>query len=775
MEKRSNRNIPGKFDPNTCMDTILPKWSLKSVNNSKKKTQILSGSMTESKVLFHKEAKNKEDDKLNSYNIPKKFYKSPIIPSPNRNYRDNYVKSFPLDQSSTLRTYGPIEIPSLPQLTDSEMMNISLTSPIMNDRSKYDKKSDPRYLILDDSKLLPLMCFDNSEYERYSPEEWLELCKTGYSTFYNKGSWYWVPCEIKSYDKETERFHIDFTSFKVEKDVSRLNLRFDLENEEEFNMRLEEAVRLRNQTKYDLRYEYYVSTENIDLSPINPAWLDNIYIRMVSNTYLGLSKHKSRILEIGKEIIENYNLNMKRVSINTQLLFDDEKLDNYMKMDFKLPTNERTVNEYGKYQIGQLSFDDYQNEVAKSPQLLKKEIYKILHTIQELWMNRIGDILLVDLDNLKLPCKLSELVDKQINYCKSIVDLIREKWYLHVKDTIIDNLQTIYDFYIANKLDYDKTEMSRVLHLFDNVCRTYLQKILMRSVEKWTEFLYKYEPKDEASEYCRDSAEKVNPEYEEYMEKQRIVEEKKLEEIERQKQMEEEKKKGEKDRKRKTGRGIAVQEDFEEEVEEKEEIIVKVTECLLPLKYFYKRPESNTTWGSWDTNLFDIKLIPKESEITMSPTREELSKSLIRVIRNMVEKISTLNKIEPQIVPLVYLPPEPLLNLEDEESPIYYMREEINEYCELVSFLIEKSMIGPKSILDRYQLYADAIPTNAIEYGKPFDGVPDIETIRNEIEKFYIAKKNISKETYDEEPFGLCLLDCRKVKVIINSKNRTTT
>jgi len=55
----------------------------------------------------------------------------------------------------------------------------------------------------------------------------------------------WRDCEILKYNKETKRFFIKWLSNGKTKEVSRLNLMYEWENEEEMNSRNKEALRKR--------------------------------------------------------------------------------------------------------------------------------------------------------------------------------------------------------------------------------------------------------------------------------------------------------------------------------------------------------------------------------------------------------------------------------------------------------------------------------------------------------------------------------------------------
>ena len=65
----------------------------------------------------------------------------------------------------------------------------------------------------------------------------------GMSRYFDKQAeeWSWEPCEVLRYEKESEHFVIAWTLANGQKKVSRLNLRFELEDGARFEARLAEA------------------------------------------------------------------------------------------------------------------------------------------------------------------------------------------------------------------------------------------------------------------------------------------------------------------------------------------------------------------------------------------------------------------------------------------------------------------------------------------------------------------------------------------------------
>jgi hypothetical protein len=92
----------------------------------------------------------------------------------------------------------------------------------------------------------PLELFDDTSFETKTLEQ---LSKPGQRAvskwFLTEGSWEWRPCTVLGYDEKREQFLIEWDGNKTRKHVSRLNLRFDDENKQQFALRLQAAHELR--------------------------------------------------------------------------------------------------------------------------------------------------------------------------------------------------------------------------------------------------------------------------------------------------------------------------------------------------------------------------------------------------------------------------------------------------------------------------------------------------------------------------------------------------
>lgn len=71
----------------------------------------------------------------------------------------------------------------------------------------------------------------------------------------------WRDCEVLKYNPETKRFFIKWVGNGKTKEVSRLNLMYEWENEEDMNRRNKEALRKREQLLYYMGMKIFINDE----------------------------------------------------------------------------------------------------------------------------------------------------------------------------------------------------------------------------------------------------------------------------------------------------------------------------------------------------------------------------------------------------------------------------------------------------------------------------------------------------------------------------------
>jgi hypothetical protein len=142
---------------------------------------------------------------------------------------------------------------------------------------------DKDYLHIDQSSL-PLTQFDSEVFETHTPEEWLATGSAAMTPhWHGKEGWVWAQCEVLSYDEQKQKYLINFVDFPMNKPkpITRIHLRFDLENPNVFRKRVFAAHEGRELAKSTIRFEHYLKNRGTaDVKPMQPATLANIHAKV---------------------------------------------------------------------------------------------------------------------------------------------------------------------------------------------------------------------------------------------------------------------------------------------------------------------------------------------------------------------------------------------------------------------------------------------------------------------------------------------------------------
>lgn len=91
------------------------------------------------------------------------------------------------------------------------------------------------------------------------------------------GTFDWKACNVQAWEKEEEKFLIKWNDGDKTKRVTRVNLRFALEDEDKFWRRLEEAERFRRISETYLKYNYIIDQKEAEPSQIMEESKERIF------------------------------------------------------------------------------------------------------------------------------------------------------------------------------------------------------------------------------------------------------------------------------------------------------------------------------------------------------------------------------------------------------------------------------------------------------------------------------------------------------------------
>jgi len=140
------------------------------------------------------------------------------------------------------------------------------------------------YTIVDDDELDPEQVF--LKYKDPNNEKPIR----GFSKWFdNNGTFQWKPCEVVSFDKIEEKYAIIWEHNQKDKKVTRVNLRFEGEDLEEYEKKLARAEQFRELSEIFFRYYFYFYINffmNNKNSKLNLTWLG--IFKFIQSTFIVL-------------------------------------------------------------------------------------------------------------------------------------------------------------------------------------------------------------------------------------------------------------------------------------------------------------------------------------------------------------------------------------------------------------------------------------------------------------------------------------------------------
>lgn len=439
----------------------------------------------------------REDTMLDHTNIPRRWkahYSNQEARAPR--VRSEHVKPFP----SELRTQRNLQ----DERTSAETKERQAKERQRSYEEDLEKRGleDEDFLRLDQSKV-PLELFDNSDFEKYGPEEWLEHCKTGRSRLYMDGEWTWAACDVLAYEPKKMQYEIVFRCNGKSKWVKRLNLMFDTESETMFMERLRQTSEMREMAKAMVRLEYFASRQNAEeIAPLSePVWEQMYHLATArleqrqQEIELPYTYEQTK-LDLTRSLIEDVDLmyvsTMQKIILR-EICKSDSGMQQRMQ-ELKLPPfpTKPAAPRFGKLQLpnGATSYEESHKIISKAHWSGTSGMASTVSWLEDTWRDEFAKALLVDPSLADPACKevfeLSDFIERQIDHCSWIATKLQRSWWQGVANSMLDNLASDYNFYENDLEVIRNSDTAKVLLRFQIQMAFQLQDIALRSLTEWS-------------------------------------------------------------------------------------------------------------------------------------------------------------------------------------------------------------------------------------------------------------------------------------------------
>ena len=554
---------------------------------------------------------------------------------------------------------------------------------------------DADFLQIDQSKL-PLELFDCIEYEEAdkSPEEWLSYSRKGYSPFFHMQQWMWREVAILDYDKVKDEYQVQYQPDGIIKNVQRLNLRFEEEDEKRFNARRKIAENAREEAKAIMRLDHFINMQpKEEVRPIGQNSLRHIHERIVDGLALSVpfpdqGTHLGNLLKkLTGELIHWYSRTMKKTILNAKLdgIHTNVAVVSRYK-ELKLPPlpPKPPVPEIGKVPCAQYPFYDRRRRVAQLHYSCQREVLAVYRWFYDKWTTQFHShrFMETQLHKITLPTTLDVFQRIQEEKLKNTLRVLTVDFRHAFVDHFVDAVQDIYDFFQSNIKVYKSGSLCKLFRVVELQVSNYLRMSLFDSLDMWLAFVKDYttvKPADAIETYTQVSS-----------------------------------------------------------------LGWRKTEKLFPLEL--------------RSALFQVELQFENGLVKLNPSIDSIESTFINAIDKMVEALRSLKTFDKDAMSLLQLDSRILLNVGVRDPLFSAVDARIKDVKSTISRCIHEAAERPLAVASLFENYAWILEEEVNEYLERLvtqDPHPSLQDYINELHKLDGAAKEIQSLSFSSEDFNL--------------------
>lgn len=344
---------------------------------------------------------------------------------------------------------------------------------------------------------LPLEHFDDSEFEKLSPEEWLKLGEEdggtpAVSKYYEDGELVWAPCRVIGYDADAEEYEIRWDATNKSKRVKRLNLRFEAEDPELFQARCEAAAMRRERQHGKCRLQRYV--DEVEQEPVRPPSEDRVshILRCVAAQVP--VEHLPVLEECVEEMHTEYRRAVKHATVQYQMM-DPAEAHRLDRID--LPQEPPKPEVPGQAQLG---IPEPRMDFAACNDAIRSNLFSanehVTKAQQKLWSayQDVKALLFISVGpdeegNYMGPKSIEEFKKRQREHVDQLIEVLNIDWRGEALHGVVNHLEDIFDFKQYSFEAYKDTHLYRFLRMITLVMGQQLRELMENSILHLNSFI----------------------------------------------------------------------------------------------------------------------------------------------------------------------------------------------------------------------------------------------------------------------------------------------
>eukprot|EP01052_Picozoa_sp_SAG31_P011054 SAG31_NODE_617_length_13514_cov_13.659858_2_plen_4275_part_00 len=348
------------------------------------------------------------------------------------------------------------------------------------------------------NKALKLEWFDQAGYE--DPAKWAGL-ETGSIAAKSKflgpdGEMAWKSCEVAAYNPAENHFTIKWSDTGKTKEVSRLNLLLDSEDQAEFEQRIATAKRLRDLAENTMRTNLFIEKAPAgDMQTMDREQTERM-LRMVG-TEIPESAY-DMISDLVRGIETEYLRCQSKATLN-YLLKAEEETRLMQGMGFMVeptPTSISTVDDDEEVIAARAHATEVflrtREQIFDKLFFATPSIVQAMQQVYQDWQENRQHLLFVSvaeaMAELPLPCQLHDYKQWQESKRAAVLANLLDSWIPATVNIMMDNLESTFDFYCHTMDAVEGSDLQRFLKYVSLFMTDGIHEIMMNSIDQWVRF-----------------------------------------------------------------------------------------------------------------------------------------------------------------------------------------------------------------------------------------------------------------------------------------------
>jgi dynein heavy chain, axonemal len=411
----------------------------------------------------------------------------------------NSVKLDPVPQSpeKLSRPLTTVKFDSVPQSPEKLLRPVTTLKSDTPDLKKtylYTYRESPQYQNPNLKSTREISKFDCWE-EGKTPEEWVLFYKKkpiphGQSPIFESGIYKWEDVEVLGYEKK--KFIVRVIKTSAIKKVQRLAIRFNQENEKEFELRVSQAREFQEYYDSELRFIQCIDEISLEkVSQLRKETKTNIINKTLATKKHNQSNSQVEFLKNLMTIVEDEYIRSMKKWIVLLRMKDPANDHEFISKRIIIRRPKFIAPYYGTLRLPPYSY------VKAKKKIEEIHWYRIPEVVQ---VNKITaakcysflDHRFLETNSLPRPIELKAFYNFQKNHFAAIKQQISIHWREYLISETQDKMAEKYNFFAVNSGEYQESDLHNVLRRLDFIVNTYVRVFSDQSLDELVDFLQSF-------------------------------------------------------------------------------------------------------------------------------------------------------------------------------------------------------------------------------------------------------------------------------------------